>query len=1229
MAHQLRRILAVNIRTPQGGTPSSRISELDPRGGVLAIGNNGVGKTTFLRLIPLFFGAKPQQILRGTGRSTLVNFSLPDPSSAVAYEYERESETDLRCVAMFAKPGADAPQFFIVSSGYREEFFYDSANEQFVTRDEFKPRVEAMGYQVSHKLELHQYRAVILNERVLTKEGTDLRRLAALHSLGPKALYGLDQLAASMATERVSIRDLRNIVIDRITDSQSNDGGAEHHLKLDRGKITTWLDARDHLAAVMARISDVKEIRDCEQKIRVLDLELNGMHVAVKGALRELVLSNEQLKEREEVSQLRFSAKTDELKTALAAAEEAKTSADVDFGALKTELNGADMRAKHFSEIQAEQLLDAEAGEEGLKTKRSALEKEKADLEEASGNLAKAANGKRGEFNTKAAEESSAIGKRLLQENRDSKDALEKIRSTEAESIAALKESPRIAHIVSEKLGIASRLGALKVVIAHPFASDDALSQKVLADKEVLRMAGELRSVGQKVKAANEAAAECRGRSDKAIVGLSSARRLQEELARRVAAAEEELKPPSGSLLEFMRRQEPEMLTLVAKSIDPALLMRTDLSPELSGIESSPRLPVGPFSFDLAPVQKPGWVSMSSLRETIDALKTEMAAASDSVKTSETAAADVATELRNTIKAAAQQEASESVLTEANNKALATQKQLEIRIDKEKQESLEQHKEEEKELLSRVLELDAESAALKALDEKARSNIEKDFARQRQEHADRWKQTEDRAKREQEEIEARLRGQLESLERDLARELEGLGIDPARIPALNTQIRDLGLLLNNISKNRHEVASWKEFRDGVLPSLQAKREGLKSREAVAIAAATKLKELQALETSLGNEIREESSQIANARATNDGRKIQLDGLAESLRDFVRNIASAGGRSWTIADLVKEVPASRTALSREVESLNTKNRVLRNAMIVRSGPITDWLVHKEAQMPDRQMVLEHEYAVDQASILCQWFDGAEHGPYIDQIHKEMQAFLGQSSQFVRVMDLFDRRVRAFNADLQAALSQTAKFERFRDLSVTVSSGISQLEYMRVLQQMKDMASEINSTLATFVAQRTELPTNEQARLIRSFRDIMQTEGGLKVNLADQVRLECSLTENDEKRVISTEEEFKAVSSNGNSALITAMFLMGFLEMTRGKDSPVRMTWVSDEVGRFDPGNLGAFLETLSLHKIDVISASPSLDPALGRFFPRICVFEPTGEVATSATSEVDGVAYADY
>lgn len=52
MPYQLRRIVAINIRNSTTGLLSGIVSELDPRGSVLAVGLNGVDKMTFLTSIP-------------------------------------------------------------------------------------------------------------------------------------------------------------------------------------------------------------------------------------------------------------------------------------------------------------------------------------------------------------------------------------------------------------------------------------------------------------------------------------------------------------------------------------------------------------------------------------------------------------------------------------------------------------------------------------------------------------------------------------------------------------------------------------------------------------------------------------------------------------------------------------------------------------------------------------------------------------------------------------------------------------------------------------------------------------------------------------------------------------------------------------------------------------------------------------------------------------------------
>ena len=54
-SYRLRRMVLINVGTNKN-KPSGRITAVDPRGGAAVLGENGVGKTTTLRLLPLFFG---------------------------------------------------------------------------------------------------------------------------------------------------------------------------------------------------------------------------------------------------------------------------------------------------------------------------------------------------------------------------------------------------------------------------------------------------------------------------------------------------------------------------------------------------------------------------------------------------------------------------------------------------------------------------------------------------------------------------------------------------------------------------------------------------------------------------------------------------------------------------------------------------------------------------------------------------------------------------------------------------------------------------------------------------------------------------------------------------------------------------------------------------------------------------------------------------------------------
>lgn len=1222
MPHQLRRIIAINIRNPNGGLPSGRIAELDPRGGVLAVGDNGVGKTTFLRLMPIFYGATPTQVLKGTGRSSMITYTLPDPSSAVAYEYERESATDLRTVVMHARAGEEAPQFHIIHGGYQETYFYDE-NNQYVGRDEFKARVEAMGVEVTRRLSLHQYRAVILNERLSTKEGIELRRLAALHSLGPRALYNLDQISAAMANERINFRDLQNIVLERVSDAHTVGVKPTNvrELKQNKESVSRWMEARAHLADILKRKPDAQRIKERVARIKGLHLELCSLHVAVKSALGQANIEHEQLLAQHKDHTNRFKEQDDAIQESIRGLVNTKEQADSAFQAKRAMVASAVDRQTHFERIDVPTMAVLDDTEADLQAQKASKESERDTLTKAAGDITRKRDERKGVIERGAAAQIADIDARSQQSLRDSMASLKALSQAQEDALLALATPARLAEIAAERVKIGIAEGEVRQKLQNPVATAQTRADRKAADEDATRWADELTKAQREVNKTRDGHDTARRATDQSLAQLRLLEQEAQDLTGHMEQLQASLTPEAGSLLEFIRGGDPSMWANTAKLLEPALLARTDLYPALApdaldGVSTDGSVTVGPVSIRVQELDVPAWFDMQEVRDALERKQAQANQVADALKQATETARKLGTQAKQAETAYEGAKAHES-LTQA---ALDSARQKKGRLDKVVQEEERAFKEsataERSTLQERSRSLDAEEKRISQGIEAARQAIRDDFKaqRDRQEQAD--QNAESRFKSEKQAVQSRKDEDLARLQDDYERSLAGMGLDPRRVSDLDTAIQTLGTQLDSIARNRHEVSAWRVFCLEQLPSLESDKLERDRLEQRAREVGKQLQGEREQFDALAVQVKQALGDIERSIEVRKREAQRLeDLLTHGLKDFLDHVPAHLHVDWSVPDLENSIKSRRSAMETEADELQKDNRSLRNELVKHPGGPADWLDHKERDLPDRQILLPHQYLCAQAEVLCDWFEPMESGPYIDQLNKEMQGFFSLAGEFVRVLDLFERRVQTFNSDLSKALSATKRFERFRDLSVTVSSSVSQLDYIKVLRQMQDKGNRNPMAYRSVMRTEQDLPSDEDAVLVRTFRDILQNDGGFKINLNEQVKLECTLYENGQRRTISNEEEFRSISSNGNSALITAMFLMGFVQMIRG-DAPVRLTWITDEIGRFDSNNLGAFLQTLDQHKIDVISACPSIDPALARFFPRLSIFEGNGAIYTT-------------
>lgn len=1193
-------------------------------------GVNGVGKTTFLRLMPLFYGASPSQILRGQGHVALIRHTLPDPSSAVAYEYERESADDLRCVVMHAHPDSDVPEFSIIKGAYQEAFFMD-ANGGFVRREDFKAHVEGMGFRVERKLGLSEWRDVILNQRANTKEGQRTRELAALHSLGPKSLHGLEQIAAAMANEKLSFKDLQNVVLDRVQEGQEAETPVKRTTKEFRQNIKEvklWLEARDHLAKLLAKKGDALRLKE----------QCSGISMLVQG----LVEMRHYALETQRATQTRLDELRLEEPVLLAAIKSELADIDDRIGSLRAAHHKAKVlwedvcervkaiqnKVESFTSLGIEHLAREQTEEQALKAEFKEVTRQLDSLLESAQGLETTHINRLAVIASQAADEKLRISAELSASKATALTRAGVLRLEEQAALDGLVAPVRLQEMPSLMQAAAERLGGLRADSKNPSAS----AETTLAAEQARARLGAARV---EFKSASTAADTDKGAANDAqkshLAALSRVTFLQQETSVARARLEDivlQMTPVEGSLLAFLRTRPAGEWGAVAKVIDPALLQCVELAPSFDpsldddGLPPTGVIAVGPLRLDLQSISAPDWVDMEELRKrhrrAQDTVETALAAQ----VTGQAEAGKRQSEAEASQAKASQAGAHKGLAEKAVERAEAAVEELRACINREiESRAIELKKQIVTEEKCRD-DLNAEDLLLKADAAGARQRISQGFTDQQSEVTS-------EAAAAQERLDHQLEATLErendanvAAEEDYQRELTGAGIDPERVSNLGQRKDKLQERLGKIATNRHHVLAWDQFRTTDLVRLPAETETANCAEGELGAAGLLVSDSETERSDAVIRTAEKKRASADAMEQREKTLRQIQALLErGLKNFTGVSKDKLSHEWSVAELNQSVDEAQRKLAEMTFAANAGVRSLRGIMTGTPGPIDDWVLEAEKALFLDPNQRPDEEAAAKARILCDWFEGQEAQPLI-ALNNQLYGFMNKAGSFVRDLERFDKNIKAFNTQLQDGLSKITKFENFGSLVVEIRSSIDQLDYLKVLNEMRrhvDDRTPLSRSVGHFRLRDMEIPGEEVVSLVRRFRDQLEAAGGIQVNLAEQVLLEFRLKINGKDIVITNDNEFIARASNGIAALIVAMFLLGFASIVR-RGSPVRLTWVADEIGKYDPSNLSALIQTLEDNQVDVIAAAPTADPVAIALFKRRCIFETSGAIRNFKRAE---------
>jgi hypothetical protein len=1211
LTSRLRRMLLVNTRT-SGNATSASINQIDPRDGASITGENAVGKTTTLELFPLFFGTLPSQITETVGgREPMLKFVLPMPYSAIVFEYQRGNDEahDMRCAVLRRGDNDHRPVYRFINRGFREEAFLrtnEEGQQIFCDDGQMRDAYIAMGAQCSKLLDISEYRAVILGAEARTQDAKELRRLSTVYGFGSR-LTNLDRLIAAVAKEKLDFKDFVRLAITIVQERLSTHGDVPSRQKItlrqSKDQIANWLRDRSALEKAFGMEKDVGLLREALEQLSNAEASLRAVRQEVAPALKsrreKLLVTTDALKAARGTLNEHNTRSQRTTETLLAVVEQSSSAHNDAHNKVRAE--EARRASLHLSEVK-----DWANALERVEQKQVELRHLEASADEMSG---KSSNIERrfadliGEAND-AARDAAAKIRASKEDVRSRTDAeADGLRKAAADQQAALTAElsaiegelkPRIEELVDERAQLQAQVAA-----AQP--SREASQELMTAQDAQINASQRLVDVGRSREAANTAWESARREHQDAERLVDDTQQRLNEAAARVTQAQARLTPADGTLLSVLRASPDDSWKRgLAKILDPALLSRSDLSP-MHNPGADQEVAFG-WQLNTTPLSQPEWSDDELLREALahaegvhSAAKTRLAEAKQALN-----AATQTLDARK--KSRSEAEGEVAVAQTYLEKAKREAKEASDRCDQEVAEIKRNGATRVKDVGDKLTELRLQLERAQTKERADREQVGKDLDVQLAQLRARTTQSIDAI--EGRALEALATGKANAtalqVQRDAA--LKAEGVDPVVLAARRSEAKTLKEEIHRILERGPAVELWRQWLneggDQILVNLgtaATKTEGARTKAQA---------DLSAHET--------KAKQEGAALAAEVGRMESLESLLnDDIRALVAILEELGLSESTSREPEPNLSLDelRSRLNRARAHVDDSENVVRR----RHSPIRDQLIGQASSVAEYiQQSLDALPAemtpMGRAAELCTIYAGLRR-QVLPNVINDVTTILNQVRQFRGVITRFEGEVRNFNREFQRGLN-VAQFHRIESLKVEIVSNFGEISFMREIDAIDRVAREHETSLA--VNDRSQLPSADTAAALTKFLQLLRQDSTVELDLAAHVDLKGSVTVNGQTRHFSRPADLEHISSTGINAIILISLLVGMLNMIRG-DNDIYIPWISDEVGKFDPGNFKGLMDTLRENRIDPVTASPTLTHAEFRHFARRYVFKDRGSI----------------
>ncbi len=1155
-------------------------------------GTNGAGKTTFLRLIQLFWGERPSNIVSSTGsKKGFLDYYLPRNSSYLIYEYRRPAQQT--CHVMIQSDGRAAKYRFI-DAPFNKEFYVDENN---LPRDNSSvERLYRATVETSNLMSVDDYCSVIQCHQAHSgKKG--LRPLQSRFSMASGPMTHIEKVIGSVIGKIGDFDTIKQMLIDISRDKLS-----QHLLDHEQDKIPFQLN-KQHIDAWLADLNASKELEAKQDEFDRLLLTI----AELKDTLNELSHIHYFARRQHQLTQLELDKITQNQTGLKIQREQLKQTHELQLDPKEDKLRTLKNSIKDYdSEIQLleEQKLSYEQQDaESFAVKGSLLEQiirqqqaNQAEIDALESKskeikqlyekqlieLAHLHNSQKQKFDNQCTEEQLAKEQKLTEAKKLYQQRKEQLQQEKDGRLKPIEEQTSQLTLDFE-LAKAS-LGYIK----PPKALEKQITQtrnQLATVRQEIKLALQAQNTANTAYSAaltNYQAIETELRSKK--VELHSYQQQYKQCLKR-------LRPETGSLHYFLDNEVEGWERNIGRVIAPELLESKGLNPQHSEFAQANFYGLD-INLDALAARENQTTDKALLEQQEKDLFARLTSLEEEQKQLE-AGLVAANKLREHGKNQvhpAEQAAIRCNHTETNLQQEEQDLQNQIKAEKEKNQA---------EIEQKTIRLSQEIETCRQGIKNITDEHQAEQHKLRTEHLGReatitsdTENTVKAIKQHIEEADRQFKQEKKRIEHQLKSDLQASGTDDTVIELSAKQKRlkqqqDEAKAFQDLDKDYQNWLSkrWQQHPNLCLQRSNAQQQASKLSEAIEQLKRDYKKQRSQINEDISKQGRlQEAKQSLITLLGNSMEQLKVCSpiLSENLPEYAAS---------TLPGLTKTTLQKR----KQQEQILTNGKLTLRRLFNthhRSRLAQEW--QKASEQPGNAYFQAE--ALDIELPLKTVLSMVAHIKQVTSQQIELHA--NDVIIFYEHLRQFDRMIKQTGQSLSSHVSDKQYFKALGEIKVNIRSKMNDLEYWQALKNFGDNYHQYRD--------QQDLTGNAQIpdTLLEAMGELtsLLPTTGISIKHLSLFDIEFSITENGQIKHARNAKELKDVSSTGLSYLALITFFTGVTSMLR-RNNPTVICWPIDELGDLAPENIEAMMEMLEQQNIHILSATPTADRNVLGLFKR--------------------------